>query len=231
MRIGELLRDLGRPIAFYPTLVPVCGSVHATLFLCQLLYWEGKQRDSEGWIYKSQREMEEETGLSRRMQDEARSKLKERGLLTEARRGVPATMHYRIDHQALEDAWLTARGVQTRLAESAKLDVGKAPNWIGGNQQTISETTAETTRETGSSPRLLQLWAATLDGVTLPRALAGDVALLRPVSWQEGRLVLWAPTATVARRWGKRSAELVEILGAAAPVPLVELAVTPSVTG
>ena len=228
MRIGELLRDLGRPIAFYPTLVPVCGSVHATLFLCQLLYWEGKQRDPDGWIYKSQRDMEEETGLSRRMQDEARSKLKERRLIEEARRGVPATMHYRIDHQALEDAWLTARtagGVQTSLAESAKLDSGKAPNWVGGKRQTISETTPETTRETVPSPRLMQLWAATIDGARLPQGLAGDAHLLRPVSWSDGRLVLRAPTATVARRWEKRAGELVQLLSAAAPVALEELAV------
>ncbi|HUZ30182.1 MAG TPA: hypothetical protein VMU90_13115 [Solirubrobacteraceae bacterium] len=225
MRIGELLRDLGRPIAFYPTLVPVCGSVHATLFLCQLLYWEGKQRDPDGWIYKSQRDMEEETGLSRFMQDEARKKLKERRLIEEARRGVPATMHYRIDHQALEDEWLRTRDSQTRLLETSKLDVGKPPNWVAGNQQTISETTPETTRETVPSPRLMQLWAATIDGVRLPQALASDVHLVQPVSWSDGRLVLRAPLAAVQRRWEKRADELVRLLSAAAPVALAELAV------
>ena len=58
-----LLHD--RPVAYHPALVKVAGSVTAALFLSQLLYWHGKGSDPE-WIYKTQADMEEETGLSRR---------------------------------------------------------------------------------------------------------------------------------------------------------------------
>ena len=90
----------------------------------------------------------------------------------------------------------------------------------------VPETTSETTqRGDGPSPRLMQLWAATLDGVRLPQAIAGDVHLLQPVSWSDGRLVLRAPLAAVQRRWEKRADELVRLLAPTAPVALDELAV------
>ena len=81
------------------------------------------------------------------------------------------------------------------------------------------------------SPRLMQLWAATIDGVHLPQALAGDVHLLQPVSWSDGRLVLRAPLAAVQRRWEKRADELVRLLAPTAPAPLRELVVQAPVTG
>ena len=45
----------------------------AGTFLRQLVYWVGKQHDREGWIHKTQYEMEQETGLSRHFQEKARN--------------------------------------------------------------------------------------------------------------------------------------------------------------
>jgi len=57
VRLSDFLVDVGRPVAYYPKLSHITGGVKETLFLCQLLYWDGKQNDSGGWIYKTQQEM------------------------------------------------------------------------------------------------------------------------------------------------------------------------------
>jgi hypothetical protein len=73
----------------------------AGLFIRQLVYWIGKEHDREGWIYKTQREMEEETGLSRHFQEKARNILQSQGVLIEARRGLPRRLWYWVDLEAL----------------------------------------------------------------------------------------------------------------------------------
>src|ERR1700752_4102186 len=50
-----------RVVAFPPQLVPLAGGLAPALLLGQLLYWTGKQRDPDGWIYKQQVEFQQET--------------------------------------------------------------------------------------------------------------------------------------------------------------------------
>jgi hypothetical protein len=107
MKITDFLSDVGRPVAYFPKLRHITGSVNATLFLCQLIYWEGKQASKTGWIYKTHSEMEEETGLSRREQETARRKLKDLGLIEERLAGVPQRLHYRLNKKKINDAWDT----------------------------------------------------------------------------------------------------------------------------
>jgi hypothetical protein len=75
----------------------------AGLFLHQLVYWVGKEHDEEGWIYKTQLEIEEETGLSRRHQEKARDILLSQGVLQEKRKGLPRRLWYWVDLEALLD--------------------------------------------------------------------------------------------------------------------------------
>ena len=127
MKVGELLRDLGRPVAYYPALVPVAGSVNASILLCQLLYWDGKQDDPEGWIYKTQDDLREETGLTRAMQEEARDKLRKNGILEEVKRGIPAKLYYRIDQDALQNAWDARPSSQPRMRKSSRQSSALCP--------------------------------------------------------------------------------------------------------
>ena len=73
----------------------------------QLLFWATRGHDQEGWVYKSRREMEMETGLTRRPQETARNVLKAHGVLEEVKRPVGPmkrqTMHYRLDLVQLLD--------------------------------------------------------------------------------------------------------------------------------
>jgi hypothetical protein len=127
---------LDRPIAFHRCFVTLTGSVPAGLMLSQAIYWSRRTR-KDGWFYKSQKEWEEETGLTRREQDSARRSLKATGFWEEDLRGVPATMNFRVNVEKLLSS----------LAESAKLDRQNPPSLLGGNRQALllTETTAETT--------------------------------------------------------------------------------------
>ena len=127
---------LDRPIAFHRCFVTLTGSVPAALMLSQAIYWSRRTR-KDGWFYKSQKEWEEEIGLTRREQDTARRSLKATGFWEEDLRGVPATMHFRVAVEKLLSS----------LAESAKLDWPNPPSLLGARRQALllTETTTETT--------------------------------------------------------------------------------------
>ncbi|MDD2732135.1 MAG: hypothetical protein PHI53_02990 [Candidatus Pacebacteria bacterium] len=106
MKLSEYLSKIGRPVAYYPRLAKFIGSVKTTLFLCQFLYWEGKQKDKkEGWIFKTQKEITEETGLSRYEQELARKELKQFGYLKETHKSIPRKVHYKILWDKFNTDW------------------------------------------------------------------------------------------------------------------------------
>ena len=138
-----ILEILDRPIAYHRCFVTLTGSVTAAVLLSQAVYWSRRTAEgNEGWFWKTSSDWEEETGLSRREQDTARGILRGLGFWQEEKRGIPARLWFRLDLEQLEQL-LTSE--KTSLAESAKLDSPKAPNWTGGKRQTISENTPETT--------------------------------------------------------------------------------------
>jgi hypothetical protein len=103
---SRLLDLLDRPIAFQRPFVDLTGSITAALMLSQALYWSRRTKDPSGWFYKSQAEWHEETGLTRREQELARKRLRQLPFWQEQLRGIPATLHFRLDAQALEDVLL-----------------------------------------------------------------------------------------------------------------------------
>lgn len=108
----------GDYITYFPSLTPVCGSYKAAAMLSVALAWTRnwlhRHPEREGWFWKTRDEWLRETGLSRREQESARKALVMRGLLREARRGMPARMHYRLDLDCL--GALLASGAPSRLA-------------------------------------------------------------------------------------------------------------------
>ena len=136
------MQVLDRPIAYQRSFVKITGSATAALFLSQCVYWANRTNDKEGWFFKTAAEWQEETGLNRREMEAARRLLKGKGIVDEVLKGVPATLHYRVNIVALEDAL-----AQSSLYESDKLVCTKRTNKIVQNVQTIkgTETTTETT--------------------------------------------------------------------------------------
>jgi hypothetical protein len=104
--ISDLLRgDLGRPIVYYPRLCPIYGGLNATILLAYLCFWADKGDDPDGWVWKKNEQVTAETGLSRREQDTARTKLTELALIELRRKGQPPVLWYRVDFAAVDAAW------------------------------------------------------------------------------------------------------------------------------
>ncbi len=143
------IEDLGiailssHPIAFHPILAEIGGGATEGLFMSQLLYWRGKEQDSEGWLYKSLEEWKRETCLNRHEIDRARAAWKKLGVLEEKREGVHNRLFYRLDADRLREL------LQSSLPTLAKYSAnpGKVPcqSWQTLNTEITTETTTETT--------------------------------------------------------------------------------------
>jgi len=116
--IETILTD--RPIAYHAVLAKAVGSANAGVFLSQFLYWTPRAHDKDGWIYKTQHDIYEETALTRYEQEGARKKLRlagiaspkidpnnkqvldeDKGVLLEKRAGVPSRLYFRVNMAAL----------------------------------------------------------------------------------------------------------------------------------
>ena len=131
------------PIAFHPALAKIAGSVTAGLFLSQLCYWTGKGKRDDGWFWKTQREMEEETTLTRYEQETARKHLIKRGLIEEKRAGIPGKLHYRVNVEAITNAIAALDDPETTVRADNNVEIPQCEN--AGKPQCIPETTTETT--------------------------------------------------------------------------------------
>lgn len=173
MRPSELLLDLGRPVAYYPGLVKYLGSINAVLFFCQFMYWTGKE-ESELGIYKSADEIQEETGMTYKMQISARKSLISLGVLKEHYERINHRMYYKVDidrlNQIIENKELipdTSRTDKREDGELTKGKVGKRQKVKSGTDKKANreltkgnfdptETTAETTTQNTTPPKAPQ---------------------------------------------------------------------------
>ena len=180
----EVLTD--RPIAYHVALARISGGVTAGIFLSQLLYWTGKGKDPEGWIYKTQPEWTEETGLTRREQETARKRLRSRNILEEERRSVPARLYYRINFHMLIELLAQEHDAQnigqTSLAESAKLESRIPPDKHGGKRRTIPENTIQKEQQ-----KDMDAAAGTTKKENQTSSLLIDFGVDRPVAQQLAR--------------------------------------------
>lgn len=92
--IKELLK---RPIAYNPIIAKTFGSVKLGILWSQMYYWSERTNDKDGWIYKTQSEVFEETGLSRKEQETARKIGNKIGVLESKVMGVPPKVNFRVD--------------------------------------------------------------------------------------------------------------------------------------
>ncbi|MDV0593098.1 replication protein RepO [Raoultella ornithinolytica] len=132
----NILPLLDRPIAFQRSFIRLDIGVTAALFLSQMTYWTNRS-DDDGWVYKTQEEWEEETGLSRYEQEGARKKLRSIGVLLEKRKGVPARLFYKVDnnvlYQVLVAANKNAEKPHTGMRKTNKQVRGKPANFLTEN--------------------------------------------------------------------------------------------------
>src|SRR3954452_5041110 len=114
----ELLRSVlsDKIIAFHPALARALGGINEALLFQQLAYWSNKGSTPD-WIYKTQRELEDETTLTRTQQENARRTLRKLGVIDEEKRGLPAKLYFRVNWPVVFDLRKDAGNLQPRLLE------------------------------------------------------------------------------------------------------------------
>lgn len=144
MKLTNVIIDLGRVVAYYPGLVKLTDSVTATVLLCQLLYWHGKNLpNSQGWIWKTADEITEETGLTYYEQKTAREKLIALNIIEFVFKRLDHSGCFRVNEDVLNNLWEDLNGVKTQqivppvdnteeimqgirsLSEKRKAEIGK----------------------------------------------------------------------------------------------------------
>lgn len=120
--MSQFLQLVDRPIAFQRSFVRLGVGITGALFLSQIIYWQNRM-DGQ-WFYKTQFDLEEETGLSRYEQEGARKKLVAIGVLEEQKKGIPAKLYFRVNEQIL---------AAKLLPETQQIEMGKIHNQGCGN--------------------------------------------------------------------------------------------------
>jgi hypothetical protein len=93
-KIKDMLPN--RVVGYSPDLARMVGGATTGLFLSQLLFLSDKGANPEGWVYKSETEMGQETGLTKREQQTARRKLLALGVIVIMRGGFRNTYHFKV---------------------------------------------------------------------------------------------------------------------------------------
>ena len=135
MNLGKIL---DRSISFHRCFVEIAGSISAALMLSQALYWTPRSSTGDGWFYKSEKQWNEETGMTRTEQEGARKKLRECDFWQEEKRGIPCRLFYRVDMDKLARALgisvsicadKFAGNLQTGVRETRKQASGKPASY------------------------------------------------------------------------------------------------------
>ena len=164
--VAEMLRG-ERVVSYRPCFARAFGGASCALLLSQFCYWAGtptvRGRGGDGWFWKPQREITEETGLTRRETETARRRLRDLGILREDLRGLPATLHFRVDAEAIcrrlsaflpplplpapAASLLVARGSRASLTLSANAARTGAPGLLGVKRPSTTEIPSEKTQK------------------------------------------------------------------------------------
>ncbi len=204
MKLSDFLSDIGRPVAYYPKLAHEVGGVKAAVFLCQLIYWHGKQADADGWMFKSVEEWEDETGLTYWEQRGVRRELKKAGLLQEKHRRVEHVVYYRLNLEMLNELWEQAV-CKSQTAQFAKVKLAVCKSQTGSLQKSsslksITETTTETTPEIArvktpraSDPEIILPKVTNEQRLTLEKTFTEITGLHPPPNQKEAGKRWWTP--------------------------------------
>jgi hypothetical protein len=122
MKWTEAYEHSGWTVVVPVKLIHAIGAKGAIL-VAQLFYWSGKQQSEEGWIYKTQLDLEKETGLSRHEQNKCVEDLKKKNVLE--------TRYERLDH-----GFITASIGMLWTRSWRKIYLAKSVKRISGNPKT-----------------------------------------------------------------------------------------------
>ena len=152
--------------------------------------------------------MQSETGMGRTEAEGARKKLRDLGLVTEERRGVPAKLWYRIDKARLNEllgqyaANKIAGNPQTGMRKTRKQDLPEPANKPAESQQTITQNTTQTTQTLQPQPLPARPTRTSEqeDVVAFAATLAADLVALGVTDKVARRLVRTYPDTLIRQQ-------------------------------
>lgn len=121
--------------------IDVTGDIESALLLSQIIYWNDKTTNKEGWIYKTYGEWEEELGLNEYKVRKAANNLKKLDFIeTKLKKanGAP-TLHYRIKSNNFSESIL--KNLKNRICKNSRI---QSVNF----KESLTEITTETTTKT-----------------------------------------------------------------------------------
>jgi hypothetical protein len=131
-KIKDLLPN--RVVGYSPDLARVVGGATTGLFLSQLLFLSDKGANPDGWVYKSEAEMTQETNLTKREQQTARRKLLALGVIAIMRGGFRNTYHFKVIWEKLYQIITGSQRPQNVSTEK----VERTQNDTAARQQNVS---------------------------------------------------------------------------------------------
>ncbi len=138
----------GRPQTLYQSELVLIFAYQLGLLLSRLAYWEGKQSDEDGWIYKTAKQMQRETGLTPANQKYAIRKGKELGIIEVTYRQVPRKRHYRV-------LWTKVAEIAERESFKYGLMVTKELMELGENKPTNTKNEKTTSKNPTSATAIV----------------------------------------------------------------------------
>lgn len=175
--MSQFLQLVDRPIAFQRSFVRLGVGITGALLLSQIVYWQNRM-DGQ-WFYKTQADLEEETGLTRYEQEGARKKLVSCGVLEEARRGIPAKLYFRINQLRLEEL-LLGKVQQAGLGKTHNQGCGNSANSDVENQQAGMGKTHEQLRGNSASIHTVDYQETTQEITTENKSLGASADAAPP---------------------------------------------------
>ena len=127
MKWTEAYEHSGWTIVVPVKLIHAIGAKGAIL-LAQLFYWSGKEQSGEGWIYKTQLDLENETGLSRHEQNKCVEDLKKKNVLETRYERLDHRLYYRINRDALDEIMEADLPGEIRKTDFGKSENRRSPN-------------------------------------------------------------------------------------------------------
>jgi len=132
---SDFLESCGRPVAYFPSLAKVLGSIKAAVFLAQLMYWTPRGKKADGWVFKTAEEWEADTGLTYEEQLGAKKILGEDGKnVIEIRYSRNEhTSYYRVKRGVLDALWEASRENLDAQEHQGKASVASGKS-LGGTK-------------------------------------------------------------------------------------------------
>ena len=147
------LKKIGQAVAYYPNLTKKLGNVNASILLSQFIYWHDKTEHPLG-VYKTQSEIQAETGLSRKEQETGRKVLRELGLITETYRRTEHKLYFLFHPEAFDEWFENEAMPESDIRECKKVALpmpeSDIPPMPESDIRYLHKNTNENTQESGA---------------------------------------------------------------------------------